>query len=122
MLHMLQTPHMYVSPFMMPPESTNHLTPLVHICAGGTSLSSPIFAALMALKQQQRGKVYGFANPLFYSNPQVFYDIKNVKPFAIYRGSTVAYYGPFDQSLVARRGYDNFTGLGTPGSKFWTVL
>ena len=50
MLQMPQMPHMYVSPFMMPPESTKHLTPLIHVCAGGTSLSTPVFAALMALK------------------------------------------------------------------------
>ena len=74
----------------------------------------------MALKQQQRGKVYGFANPLFYSKPQVFYDIKNVKPF-LYQGYD-GFYGGSDQSLVARRGYDNITGLGTPGLKFWTDL
>ena len=121
---MLQMLHMNITAFMMPPESTKHLTPLVHISAGGTSLSSPIFAALMALKQQQRGKVYGFANPLFYSKPQVFYDIKNVKPFFIYKSkiSKNRYYAGSDLSLVATRGYDNITGLGTPGSKFWTVL
>ena len=119
---MLQMLHMYVTAFMMPPKSTKHLTPLVHISAGGTSLSSPIFAALMALKQQQRGKVYGFANPLFYSNPHIFYDIKKVKPFLIHqRKGNSAYAGP-NLSLVTTRGYDNITGLGTPGSKFWTVL
>ena len=114
--------HMYITAFMMPPESTKHLMLLVHIYAGGTSLSSPIFAALMALKQQQRRKVYGFANPLFYSKPQVFYDIKNVKPFLIYKRSKMRVYAGSDLNLKATRGYDNITGLGTPGSKFWTVL
>ena len=36
---------------------------------GGTSLSSPIFAGLMALAQQKAGREFGFANPLFMPTP-----------------------------------------------------
>lgn len=35
---------------------------------GGTSLSSPIFAGLMALADQKAGTPQGFANPVFYAN------------------------------------------------------
>jgi len=43
---------------------------------GGTSLSSPIFAGLMALADQAAGHPHGFANPLFYQNPGAFYDVQ----------------------------------------------
>ena len=46
---------------------------------GGTSLSSPIFAGLMALADQKAGHAHGFANPLFYANPGCFYDVLSVK-------------------------------------------
>ena len=34
---------------------------------GGTSLSSPLFAGVMALADQQAGVHHGFANPFLYS-------------------------------------------------------
>ena len=46
---------------------------------GGTSLSSPIFAGIMALLDQKAGTPHGFANPLFYANPGAFYDVTSVK-------------------------------------------
>ena len=46
---------------------------------GGTSLSSPIFAGLMALADQAAGRPHGFANPLFYAHPGAFYDVLSVK-------------------------------------------
>ena len=46
---------------------------------GGTSLSSPIFAGLMALADQAAGSPHGFANPLFYAHPEAFYDVTSVK-------------------------------------------
>ena len=33
---------------------------------GGTSLSSPLFAGMMALADQVAGKAHGFANPALY--------------------------------------------------------
>ena len=45
----------------------------------GTSLSSPIFAGLMALADQKAGSAHGFANPFFYANPSAFYDVTSVK-------------------------------------------
>jgi subtilase family serine protease len=102
---------------------------------GGTSLSSPIFAGLMALLDQKDGTPHGFANPLFYANPGAFYDVLSVKTavarrnfvngvdsssgtadflrtFDDYSGSPTQYTGP---------GWDNVTGLGTPSSSFLSL-
>ena len=99
---------------------------------GGTSLSSPIFAGLMALADQAAGEPHGFANPLFYAHPGAFYDVLSVKTavarrnfnnsvdasagtsdflrtFDDYSGSPTQHTGP---------GWDNVTGLGTPGASF----
>ena len=99
---------------------------------GGTSLSSPIFAGLIALADQAAGHAHGFANPLFYANPSSFTDILSVKTavarrnfsngvdasagtsdhlrtFDDYSGSPTQHTGP---------GWDNVTGLGTPNGIF----
>jgi subtilase family serine protease len=99
---------------------------------GGTSLSSPIFAGLMALADQAAGTPHGFANPAFYANPASFFDILSVKTavarrnfnngvdatagtsdklrtFDDYSGSPTQHTGP---------GWDNVTGLGTPNGIF----
>jgi subtilase family serine protease len=99
---------------------------------GGTSLSSPIFAGLMALADQAAGHPHGFANPVFYANPNSFYDVLSVKTavarrnynnsvdasagtsdrlrtFDDYSGSPTQHTGP---------GWDNVTGLGTPQGIF----
>jgi subtilase family serine protease len=103
---------------------------------GGTSLASPIFAGLMALADQKAGYAHGFANPLFYSNTVAFYDVTSVKTavarrnfnnnvdasdgtvdrlrtFDDYSGSPTQHTGP---------GWDNVTGLGTPGSLFLNLI
>ena len=99
---------------------------------GGTSLSSPLFAGLMALADQKAGFAHGFANPAFYANPQSFTDVLSVKTavarrnfvngvdasdgtadflrtFDDYSGSTSQHTGP---------GWDNVTGLGVPNGIF----
>lgn len=103
---------------------------------GGTSLASPIFAGLMALADQKAQHPHGFANPLLYANPSAFYDVGSVKTAVArrnfangvdatngtrdflrtlddYSGSTTQHTGP---------GWDNVTGLGTPGVSFLTLL
>jgi len=102
---------------------------------GGTSLSSPIFAGLMALLDQKSGTPHGFANPLFYANPGAFYDVLSVKTavarrnfnngvdasngtadrlrtFNDYSGSPTQSTGP---------GWDNVTGMGVPNSSFLSL-
>jgi subtilase family serine protease len=99
---------------------------------GGTSLSSPIFAGLMALADQKAGHPHGFANPAFYANKSSFYDVLSVKTavarrnyvngvdasagtsdrlrtFDDYSGSPTQHTNP---------GWDNVTGLGTPQGVF----
>ena len=95
---------------------------------GGTSLSSPIFAGIMALADQKAGHPHGFANPAFYAHPGAFYDVRSVKTavarrnydnsvdasdgtsdhlrtFDDYSGSPTQHTGP---------GWDDVTGLGSP--------
>jgi subtilase family serine protease len=98
---------------------------------GGTSLSSPIMAGIMALADQASGSPHGFANPAFYAagGTSAFYDVLDQQT-AVVRANyvnsidnsagTVYRLRTFDQglSLVAAPGYDDVTGLGTPGPSF----
>jgi subtilase family serine protease len=99
---------------------------------GGTSLSSPLFAGLMALADQKAGAPHGFANPAFYAHAGAFTDVLSVKTavarrnfvngvdgsdgtvdrlrtFDDYSGSPTQHTGP---------GWDNVTGLGVPNGIF----
>ena len=93
---------------------------------GGTSLSCPLVAGIMALSDQKSG-VHGFANPFFYGLPaSSFYDVLSVKTAVARRNfvnsvddcnGTVDRLRTFDdqtnsptQHTVA--GWDNVTGLG----------
>jgi subtilase family serine protease len=93
---------------------------------GGTSLSSPIFAGLMALADQKSGTHHGFANPFFYANASFFTDITSVKTAVARRnfvnsesGATVDRLRTFDDysgspTQHTNAGWDNVTGLGVP--------
>ena len=99
---------------------------------GGTSLSSQIFAGLMALLDQKSGQPHGFAHPLFYANKSAFYDVLSVKTAVARRNfvngvdasnGTVDLLRTFDDysgspTLHTGPGWDNVTGLGTPNSSF----
>ena len=99
---------------------------------GGTSLSSPIFAGLMALLDQKSGYAHGFANPLFYAHPEVFYDVNSIKTAVARRNfnngvdasdGTSDLLRTFDDysgspSQHTGAGWDNVTGLGTPQNLF----
>ena len=104
---------------------------------GGTSLSSPLVAGIMALADQAAGHPHGFANPLFYSlaGTAAFTDITHPSSTvavvrANYVNSIDASAGvvyrlrTMDQtlSLNASPGYDDVTGLGTPTSSFLSAL
>jgi len=103
---------------------------------GGTSLASPIFAGLMALADQKAGHAHGFANPLFYNNPPAFYDVVSVKTAVARRNfvngvdagaGTVDRLRTFDDYSGSPTqhtgiGWDNVTGLGTPGSAFLSLI
>jgi subtilase family serine protease len=94
---------------------------------GGTSLSSPLFAGIMALADQAAGSPHGFANPLFYSHSSAFTDITDPSSTvavvrANYKNGVDASGGLSDVlrtmnqtlSLKTTPGWDDVTGLGTP--------
>ena len=104
---------------------------------GGTSLSSPLIAGIMALANQAAGHPLGFVNPLLYglAGTSAFTDVVNPS-------STVAmvrsnYVNGVDASnglsyvlrtanqtlsLQTTAGYDDVPGLGTPTSSFLAAL
>ncbi|MCW2496224.1 S53 family peptidase [Jatrophihabitans sp.] len=96
---------------------------------GGTSLASPLFAGMTALKIQNTGHAFGLLNPTVYSNTKEFTDIvgsprdvgnvrvdyaNGVNPSdgILY---SVRTFGQ-DSSLTAHKGWDDTTGVGTPNS------
>ncbi|KAK8117373.1 uncharacterized protein PG998_005654 [Apiospora kogelbergensis] len=74
---------------------------------GGTSLSAPVWGALLTLVNEQRLKAgkstVGFINPILYDHPEVFFDIT--------AGSN---YGCGTSGFTAAKGWDPVTGLGSP--------
>jgi len=103
---------------------------------GGTSLASPIFAGIMALADQAAGHPHGFANPTFYANKTAFYDVKSVKTAVARRNyingidisaGTADKLRTFDDysgspSQSTHTGWDNVTGLGSPGATFLSAI
>jgi subtilase family serine protease len=96
---------------------------------GGTSLSCPITAGIMALSDQKAGFAHGFANPFFYSlGAGSFYDVLAVETAVARRNFNNGvddcngtadrlrtfndYSGSPTQSTGT--GWDNVTGLGVP--------
>ena len=105
---------------------------------GGTSLSSPLFAGLMAVADQVAGFSHGFVNPLLYSlsGTPAFTDVKPGPKTAVARRNFVNSENANDGYSISARtfdaevgtlhvtnGYDNMTGIGTPnGESFLTLL
>jgi subtilase family serine protease len=104
---------------------------------GGTSLSSPLFAGMMALADQAAGAPHGFANPALYAAaPTAFHDIAdNPLSAAVVRVDYVNGQNASDGTtttlrtlnstgtIKVRPGYDDVTGRGTPnGSAFLAAL
>jgi len=96
---------------------------------GGTSLSSPLFAGLMALADQAAGHPHGFANPALYAAAAFggYHDIVNpTSTVAVVRvdfnnsvdasGGTTTSLRTANQTgtLHTIAGYDDVTGVGTP--------
>ena len=99
---------------------------------GGTSLSSPLLAGVMALADQASGNRHGFTNPLFYSQAgsQTYRDVVSPsQPFALVRNDfangvdgtdgTVTHLRTFNTTgtIHTRTGYDDVTGLGSPNGQ-----
>jgi len=104
---------------------------------GGTSLSSPIMAGIMALADQARGSPHGFANPALYAiaGSSAVRDVTTPRSTVAavrtdYCDSLTAASGIFyslrtmnqDLSLSTGPGWDDVTGIGTPASRFVGAL
>ena len=103
---------------------------------GGTSLSSPLMAGIMAVAQQRAGTRLGFANPLIYSLPaSAFNDVTQAHGDeavirADYANGENATNGilysvrTFNETftLHAAAGYDDVTGRGTPNGSFLSAI
>jgi subtilase family serine protease len=104
---------------------------------GGTSLSSPLFAGVMALADQAAGIPHGFANPALYgASASAFHDVSgNPLSAGVVRVDYVNGENAADGTsttlrtlndtgtIKVRSGYDDVTGRGTPnGSAFLDAL
>ncbi|QMU77925.1 S8/S53 family peptidase [Streptacidiphilus sp. PB12-B1b] len=99
---------------------------------GGTSVSSPSFAAVQADAIQAQGHPIGFANPEIYARSGLFTDVVDrqaehtttplsaVADFGLVSGSLRVRLVAFgqDTSLNAVHGYDDATGVGTPTTAY----
>ncbi|MGH8861658.1 MAG: S53 family peptidase [Jatrophihabitantaceae bacterium] len=97
---------------------------------GGTSLASPLFAGMTALKVQANGGGYGLLNPTIYQNKDTaFTDVGHAKKYpgdvrVDFKNGEDASGGltysvrTFDQdaSLSTGPGWDTVTGVGSPNS------
>ena len=102
---------------------------------GGTSLSSPIMAGIMALADQAAGHAHGFANPAIYrlSGTAALHDIVQGAKRAVVRSDNANGVNAADglifslrtldqtQSIFTCKGYDDVTGVGTPNGA-WFVF
>ena len=105
---------------------------------GGTSLSSPLFAGVMALADQSAGFAHGFANPALYAiaGTGAYRDVlPSPTRLAAVRRDFVNGVNSnqgkllslrtldMDSSLKTTPGYDNVTGIGSPfGSAFISAM
>ncbi len=101
---------------------------------GGTSLSCPLVAGIMALSDQAAGAPHGFANPVFYAHAGAFTDVTSpASTVAVVRTN---YNNSIDASaglsyrlrtanqtlsLKTTPGYDDVTGLGSPTASILTL-
>jgi subtilase family serine protease len=97
---------------------------------GGTSLSSPLFAGVVAVSDQVKGRSLGFLNPKIYSlsGTSAFRDVNHGRAVTdgVVRvdfangysaaGGLVTSLRTFNQtgSIFTRPGYDDVTGVGSP--------
>jgi hypothetical protein len=106
---------------------------------GGTSLSSPLLAGVIAVADQNAHHKLGFVNPFYYKllSTSALDDIKApVKPVTQVRTDFVNTFDPSGglqfrletidtqaSTIHSRKGYDTETGTGTPnGSPFFKAL
>jgi subtilase family serine protease len=100
---------------------------------GGTSVSSPEFAAVQADVKQALHHAVGFANPSIYARSNLLTDVvdrqaqrsntplSSIADFGLVNGTLAARLVAFgqDTSLNAVRGYDDATGTGSPNLSYF---
>jgi hypothetical protein len=82
---------------------------------GGTSVSSPTFAGVVAIADQLNGAPLGFLNPALYkidSDPARYSN----DFFDVMTGNNDQFQSPKDPNYAASAGWDPVTGLGTPNA------
>lgn len=106
---------------------------------GGTSLSSPLFAGVVAVANQTRGASLGFLNPRLYklAGTDAFRDVNHPRKVtdAVVRVDFANGVNKKDglltslrtinqtQSIYVRKGYDDVTGVGSPnGASFFNAM
>jgi subtilase family serine protease len=103
---------------------------------GGTSLSSPLMAGVMAVAQQRAGRTIGFANPALYAIPAAAYHdvVDPAAKVAAIRSDYANGENAADGMLFTVRtmnetntldvtpGYDDVTGRGTPNGTFLDAI
>ena len=106
---------------------------------GGTSLSSPLFAGVVAVANQTRGASLGFLNPRLYklAGTDAFRDVNHSRTVtdAVVRVDYANGVNKKDglltslrtinqtQSIYVRKGYDDVTGVGSPnGASFFNAM
>lgn len=129
--------------FLNPKNKTKTVTGYGEYRIGGTSLASPAFAGIVAIANQVGGFEHGFLNPSLYALVGTGY-VNDTQDPSVTRAVVRLNYGadkatgitdpttattPFlrtlndTQSLHARKGYDDVTGVGEPnGVGFLTHL
>jgi subtilase family serine protease len=103
---------------------------------GGTSLSSPLYAGMLALAAQRAGHPFGLANPTLYAARDASVDITKAE-LGTYPGAVRPdYVNGIDDSdgylysvrlfdwddvltIHVRNGYDDVTGVGSPDGEAW---
>jgi subtilase family serine protease len=87
--------------------------------ASGTSASTPLWAALIALADQSAGHDLGFVNPAIYrighSDGHAFHDVTTGNNTVTVSNETISGYR-------ARPGYDPVTGWGSPNARVLVPL
>lgn len=105
---------------------------------GGTSLSSPLLAGVIAVANQKAHHPLGFVNPLYYKllGSSALFDVTAPKkPVQQVRANFVNGVDATDgktyqlqtvdvqtTTIHSTRGYDAETGVGTPGKRFFSAL
>jgi subtilase family serine protease len=103
---------------------------------GGTSLSSPLYAGMLALAMQRAGHAFGLANPVLYAARSASVDITKAQRSAYPGAVRSDFVNGVDDSagfvytertfdsdealtIHVRDGYDDVTGIGVPDGTAW---